>query len=127
MIGLEDVMTAVTAETGITAEQIEGRSREEDIVLARHVYIYLCREMVMATNKEIAQSLGMNLSSMVHVRKKLSNDAFLTKRESDTLDGVRHRLEFGGDSLLYKQAALLGMAYHAARPAEFQWAISSLK
>lgn len=57
-ISLKDIKKAVTKFYGISYRELEGQSRIKKLTWARHLFVYLGREMINAPYATIAQELG---------------------------------------------------------------------
>ncbi len=57
-ISLKDVKKAVTKFYGISYRELEGQSRIKKLTNARHMFVYLSREMINAPYTMIASELG---------------------------------------------------------------------
>lgn len=76
------VMTMVSNYFHISVDEILSRKRKKEIILARHVAMYLCYELMHMTYSDIGRSFGdLNHSTVMHAVRKiegsLSEDASL--------------------------------------------------
>ncbi|MGM9947613.1 chromosomal replication initiator protein DnaA [Floccifex sp.] len=55
---MKQIKKAVTSFYGFTYKDLEGKSRQKNIMNARHVFVYLCRELLHKPYVAIGQELG---------------------------------------------------------------------
>lgn len=87
-ISVQDIIEVVSQSTGIRKEEILGKSRQENIVLARHIAMYLSRKFIQSlTLLNVAYAFGRNdhttvLNAEKNIKMKMEVDiAFQEKME----------------------------------------------
>jgi chromosomal replication initiator protein len=72
-ITVDDILTAVAEQFGTTAATIKGTSRNKEVSLARHIAMYLCRELMPEVNTRIigAALAGRDHTTIVHAYQKI--------------------------------------------------------
>ena len=63
MTDLSFILQEVSERTGISVEEIKGRSRKREIVMARHAFCYIARKGGMFTFKQIGNYIGRDHST----------------------------------------------------------------
>ena len=85
---IHEVLIAAATTFGLPALRLTGPRRHQEVVLARHVAMYLCRELTDSTLKEIGKEFRRDHSSVTHGIRKIAG-----RRESDLgLDRIIERL-----------------------------------
>jgi chromosomal replication initiator protein len=86
----ERIREAVAEESGVTAQQLVGRSRRRTVCLARHVAIYLARRLTHASLSEVGGAFGgLSHSTVKHAADKIG----ALRAEDAELDDRLERLE----------------------------------
>jgi len=72
-LSVDDILEAVAAQFGTTANIIKGSSRNKEISLARHVAIYLCRELLPEVNLRVIGGAlgGRDHTTILHAYQKM--------------------------------------------------------
>jgi chromosomal replication initiator protein len=72
---VEDIIETVAAQFGTTANIIKGSSRNKEVSLARHVAIYLCRELLPEVNLRIIGGAlgGRDHTTILHAYQKMQD------------------------------------------------------
>lgn len=85
---IQQVLVAVATAFGIPPLRLRGRQRTQEVVLARHVAMYLCRELTGRTLKEIGREFRRDHSTVTHGIRRIEG-----QRERDLgLDRILERL-----------------------------------
>ena len=85
---IQEVLMAVAKAFGLPPLRLTGPQRSQEIVLARHAAMYLCREVTGRTLKEIGKELRRDHSTVTHGIRRIA-----AQRERDLgLDRVLERL-----------------------------------
>jgi chromosomal replication initiator protein len=92
-VRLPDIRKAVVAALGVTAEQMEGKSRRRSVCHARHVAMYLSSELTEASLSDIARFYGRGSHSTVkHAVDKISEEANENRHLAATLERIKDGL-----------------------------------
>ena len=124
---LEEILNAVSVETGIDTETIKGKNKKKPVTLARQVFCFVSRSETLCSYDEIAEHIGKTHAAALYAYEKLRETGFLTEREKNTINGVQKLLREPVVEMTYLQTALLGKAYNYANNHTFNWAIRALK
>ncbi|HLM25620.1 MAG TPA: chromosomal replication initiator protein DnaA [Thermoleophilaceae bacterium] len=78
-VGFEDVMSAAAAELGVSSRDLRARSRRPPVVWARHLAMYLARELTGASLPDIGRAFGGRnhttvLHAVRHVEREIERD-----------------------------------------------------
>jgi chromosomal replication initiator protein DnaA len=74
-VSIEDILNAVAEHYHISVEELRGKQRDKQIVVPRHVAMYLMRQETEASLLEIGQSLGgRDHSTVLHGCEKISRE-----------------------------------------------------
>jgi chromosomal replication initiator protein len=69
---VENVLLSVAQQYGLQVEDLQGKSRQKDLALARHVVMYLLREETGLSLPDIGQALGgRDHSTVIHGYEKI--------------------------------------------------------
>lgn len=84
-ISIEDVMDAVSKHYNVSEKAIMAQNRSRDISMARHVAVYLCKQMTDRSLTEIGYRMGRRthatmLHSIAFVRDMMEHDAVLRQQ-----------------------------------------------
>lgn len=72
-VTVEEILMAVAEQFGTTPAAIKGTSRNKDVSLARHIAMYLCRELLPEVNTRIIGAAlgGRDHTTIVHAYQKV--------------------------------------------------------
>jgi chromosomal replication initiator protein len=89
----EQIIERVGAHYSVSSENIVGRSREKSISLARHVSMYLIRQLTDLTLDEVGKLFGKDHSTVIHSIRKiedlLDDDLTLSDTVRDIITDVK--------------------------------------
>ena len=75
---MQEIMGIVCDVFGVSKEDVVGRTRHREVVVARHTYCFLCSKLdPMGTLKRVGMSIDRDHSTVLHAIKKV-NDMRLT-------------------------------------------------
>ena len=94
-ISIEDVMDAVSKHYNVSEKAIMAQNRSRDISMARHVAVYLCKQMTDRSLTEIGYRMGRRthatmLHSIAFVRDMMEHDAVLRQQISQIEATIKH-------------------------------------
>jgi len=73
-IGIQEISKYITSKMNISERLVRGKSRRKEIALARHVIMYLSRELTSFPLSKIGEKLGKrDHSTVVHACKSIEN------------------------------------------------------
>ena len=124
---LEEILNAVSVETGIDTETLKSRSREANVNMARQIYFYIAREETTRSYREVGSIVNRDHATVLYAHRKLADTRFITDKEQNTINGVQKLLREPVVEMTYLQTALLGKAYNYANNHTFNWAIQALR
>ena len=95
--GFEDIMAAVAAEVGISRQELRSRDRRPAVVWARHLAMYLAREVTGASLPDIGRAFGgRNHTTVLHAVRRVQRES---ERDQATRAAVQSLLaRLGGKS-----------------------------
>ncbi len=82
--GVESIIANVAREIGVTFEDVLGDSKQKDVVYARQLCIWFCKNNKKLAIGEIAKIFGRNHSTIIHACKKVDN----TEIKQEILDRI---------------------------------------
>ena len=91
----QEIKEAVSKYTGVSIQDMEGRCRQRQIIIARFMAMYFIREYVRpeyslaGIGKEFG---GRDHSSVIHALTSIENDIQTNKRMSETYESLRNLL-----------------------------------
>ena len=75
----EEILIAVSTKYGISREDILSNKRNKEIVMARHICVYIAREITSLSQAQIAKILNRDRSTLVSsekvVKDRMADDA----------------------------------------------------
>ena len=94
-ISIEDVMDAVSKHYNVSEKAIMAQNRSRDISMARHVAVYLCKQMTDRSLTEIGYRMGRRthatmLHSIALVRDMMEHDAVLRQQIAQIEATIKH-------------------------------------
>lgn len=94
-ISIEDVMDAVSKHYNVSEKAIIAQNRSRDISMARHVAVYLCKQMTDRSLTEIGYRMGRRthatmLHSIAFVRDMMEHDAVLRQQIAQIEATIKH-------------------------------------
>ncbi len=93
---LEDIVATVAAELGISGQQLRGRGRGPAVVWARHLAMYLARELTDASLPEIGRAFGgRNHTTVLHAVRRVERDSERDRATHTAVQSLLARL--GGE------------------------------
>ncbi|AIL31944.1 hypothetical protein IX83_00135 [Basilea psittacipulmonis DSM 24701] len=78
-VGIEEVKKTVADYYNVRIQDINSKNRRKKIALARHVAMYLCRELVKKSQTEIGEAFGKDHTTVMHACNKIASN-----RETDS-------------------------------------------
>ena len=91
--GFEDIMGAVTSEVGISRLELRARDRRPAVVWARHLAMYLARELTDASLPEIGRAFGgRNHTTVLHAVRRVEREVERDQALLTTVQSLRARL-----------------------------------
>lgn len=96
-ITTESIQNAVARHYGFDQAALRGKSRRAEVVRARQVAMYLCREIVKNSYAEIGLQFGRDHSTVMHACGKISD--LLDEDEADVVaavNAITERIELYG-------------------------------
>lgn len=85
---IHQVMTATATAFGVPLLRLQGKQRSQDLVLARHVAMYVCREVTGRTLKEIGKEFRRDHSTVTYGLRRVEHQ----RRRDLGLDRLVERL-----------------------------------
>lgn len=87
-VTVNDILVAVAEQFGTTPAVLKGTSRNKEVSLARHIAMFLCRELLPEVNTRIigAELGGRDHTTIVHAYQKVRT---LMAMDSDITDLIR--------------------------------------
>ncbi len=87
-----NILDAVAEYFHITTDDIISKKRSQDLVLPRHIFMYLCREMTDTTLKGIAVILERDHSTVKHGVDKIGDEMRTNQELKDTVEIIRKKV-----------------------------------
>ena len=80
----QDVLREVSKKTKVSEDLIMSKKRDENIVIARHLYCKLARKKLpMASLKEIGDYINIDHSTVIHAIKQVDFKLHLQKKYAE--------------------------------------------
>jgi chromosomal replication initiator protein len=91
--GLSEIVDAAAQEFGVEPASLRARNRSRDVVKARHVAMYLARQLTDLPQGAIARQIGaQDHTSVVHAEKKIGAAMLAEPAVRNSVDNVLRRL-----------------------------------
>ena len=91
---VEDIQRIVCEYFGIPEHLVRDKTRKREVVQARQVAMYFCKQLTAHALKEIGQRFGgRDHSTVIHAIQSVEDGIETDPRFRETLDEVRHRIE----------------------------------
>lgn len=88
-IDAEELMYRVEYITGITIEMMRGKKKNKEIVMARHIAMYLIREFTPLNLSMIGRYFNRDHASVIHAVKKIKYEKEIYQDVQDILKRLR--------------------------------------
>jgi|SRR5215217_1191263 len=87
------ILEAVSEYLGVEVEDVQGQSRNAELVIARHISMYLIKKHSMMSLKSIGSLFGdRDHATVIHACKTVKNRAETDKRYRKRLDMCRNHV-----------------------------------
>ncbi len=103
-VGLEEIKQTVAEHFDIEVNVINGKKRTKRVAEARHIAMFLIREMTDLSLMDVAASFGKDHGTVIHAVKKIKAECSSSSSMKGTVELIRRRLVRGGSSLESKRA-----------------------
>ena len=126
---LQRILLEVEDVSGVPVDQITGRSRLKNTVIARNAYAYIARETTTASLKDIGSLIKRDHASVLYAHARVQSDPWGLSREIADQVKTNMEEESGLDylNLLNVSISLFGLArYHAERSFDLRVGLSKL-
>lgn len=104
LVGLEEIKQAVAEHFDIEINVINGKKRTKRVAEARHIAMFLIREMTDLSLMDVAASFGKDHGTVIHAVKKVKAECSTSSSTKGTVELIRRRLVRGGSALESKRA-----------------------
>jgi chromosomal replication initiation ATPase DnaA len=84
---LEEIKTACKNAIGIPYAEIEGSSRQKDIVLARQLFFYYATKMTKMTCAKIGENVKRDHATVLHGVNKIKG--FIKVSDKEVMNAIR--------------------------------------
>lgn len=92
----DTVQRAVAKSFGVSADEIQNESRRKDLVAARHVAMYLCRELTPYSGVAIGKAFGgRDHATVIHACKKVESRMNEDPAFRETVDRLADEIRAG--------------------------------
>ena len=89
---IEKVIKAVSDYYGVSINDFKSSSRNQRVSSARHIAVYLTRELTQKSFESIAEYLNKKHTTMLYSHEKIKNDLRLNKELERTLTEIKESL-----------------------------------
>jgi chromosomal replication initiator protein len=90
---LTEIVDAAAQEFGVRSEELLARSRRAEVATARHVAMYLARELTDHSLPEIGRGIGQrNHTTVLHALNRINAALSSDRAVRDSVDNVRRQL-----------------------------------
>jgi chromosomal replication initiator protein len=91
--GIPEIVDAAAGEFGVSREDLLARNRRPEVATARHVAMYLARELTRHSLPEIGRGIGgRNHTTVLHAVNRVTAAVRRDERLRDAVDNLRSRL-----------------------------------
>jgi chromosomal replication initiator protein len=114
MLSIKHVQTIVTEQFGLTCAQLLGRSHLPRIVLARHIAMLLCLEMVRgASLPVVGQWFGRDHTTVLHARERMRRRIAVDRRFAKQVEALRQIISKAARSLRHHRGLIKRQAWRS--------------
>jgi chromosomal replication initiator protein len=92
MLSPEHIQTIVAAQFDLTRGQLLGRRRLPRFVMARHVAMLLCLEMLHASLPQVGRWFGRDHSTVLHARERMRRKIAVDRKFGKQVADLRRRI-----------------------------------
>ncbi|MEM7601352.1 MAG: chromosomal replication initiator protein DnaA [Verrucomicrobiota bacterium] len=103
-LDLEEIKQVVAEHYDVEISVLNGKRRTKRVAEARHVAMFLIRELTDLSLMDIAASFGKDHGSVIHAVKRVKSECESSGSMKGTVELIRRRLVRGGSSLESKRA-----------------------
>ena len=91
---IEEIQCSIAQYYGISAELLSEKTRKREIVIARHMAMYFCKELTAHSLKSIGLRFGgRDHSTVIHAYKTIENRMELEAGFRENIQDIRRHLE----------------------------------
>ena len=84
-LNMEAILNAVCGHYGVSPDAVLSSKRTRDLVTARQVFAYLCKDLTQTSVSSIARKLGKDHTTIMHSIEKVEN---LLKEDKETIKNI---------------------------------------
>ncbi|MEM6916211.1 MAG: chromosomal replication initiator protein DnaA, partial [Verrucomicrobiota bacterium] len=103
-VGVEEIKQVVAEHYDIEGEVLTGKGRTKRVAEARHVAMFLIREMTDLSLTDVGASFGRDHGTVIHAVKKVKAGLETSTSMKGTVELIRRRLVRGGSALESRRA-----------------------
>ena len=89
------ILLAVARYFGVTADDLKGKARNKEIVVPRHIAMYLLREDAHLSTPEVGRLLNRDHTTVLHGMRQVAADIVRDGTSRGSLRGVREMVAVG--------------------------------
>jgi chromosomal replication initiator protein len=89
MLSPKHIVDIVAEQFGLTRAQLLGRRRLPHIVLARHIAMLLCIEMLQASLPQVGEWFGRDHTTVLHARDAMGRKIAVDRKFAKQVEGLR--------------------------------------
>lgn len=106
-VGIEEIKQAVAEHYDVEVNVLNGKKRTQRVAEARHVAMYLMRELTDLSLMDVAASFGKDHGTVIHAVKRVKAKFQTSSSFKGTVELIKRRLVRGGssvESMRYKRS-----------------------
>lgn len=93
-LNIEEIQRIVCDYFGISEDLVRAKTRKREVVQARQVAMYFCKQLTQHSLKTIGLHFGgRDHSTVIHANQSVENQLETDAKFKETLDEIRHKIE----------------------------------
>lgn len=94
-VSIEEIQRVVAEHFGIPPDMLKAKTRKQEVVTARQIAMYLCKELTDASLKTIGLHFGgRDHSTVIHACQSVEEDMKKNEKLRNLVESLRRKIEF---------------------------------
>ncbi len=94
-VSIEEIQRIVSEHFGIPPDMLKAKTRKQEVVLARQIAMYLCKELTDSSLKTIGLHFGgRDHSTVIHACQSVEEDMKKSEKLRNLVESLRRKIEF---------------------------------
>jgi len=94
-VSIEEIQRIVCEHFGIPPDMLKAKTRKQEVVIARQIAMYLCKELTDSSLKTIGLHFGgRDHSTVIHACQSVEEDMRKSEKFRNLVESLRRKIEF---------------------------------